>query len=58
MNMNDLDHWDIGRLRAAAARERAQALRDLRARFAAWLRTVVSANAPQAKARECVDAGR
>jgi hypothetical protein len=57
MNMNDIDHWDVTHLRAAAARERARALAELRARFAAWLRTALASaptiSAPHAKGREC-----
>lgn len=58
MNMNDdIDYWDLPALRARAARERAHALHELHARFAAWLRSLYPAQAPRAKSRECLDCG-
>lgn len=52
--MNDIDHWDIAALRAAATRERSEAVHALLARFAAWLRAVpTTIRAPQTKGREC-----
>ncbi len=53
MNMKDIDRWDIPRLRANAARERARALHELHVRISAWLRSLISA-AP-ARPRECPD---
>jgi len=57
MRMNDVDHWDLAALRAAAARERAQALGALLARFAAWLRGAPTIRAPQARERACFGTG-
>jgi len=49
-----MDHWDYAAVRAAASRERAQALRGLFAPFAAWLRAApTTIRVPQAKEREC-----
>lgn len=52
-----MDNWDIAAVRAAATRERAQALHELHARFAAWLRSRLASaptiSAPQARGREC-----
>lgn len=52
-----MDNWDITAVRAAAARERARALHELHARFAAWLRSWLASaptiSAPQARGREC-----
>lgn len=52
-----MDNWDLPRLRAAATRERARALRELHARFAGWLRSRLASaptiSAPQARGREC-----
>lgn len=52
-----MDNWDIAAQRAAASRERAQALHELHARFAAWLRSrpasAPTISAPQARGREC-----
>ena len=56
-----MDNWDIAAMRAAASRERAQALRELHARFAAWLRSLLGSaptiSAPQARGRECLGTG-
>ena len=49
----DMNHWDIAALRAAASRERADAVHELLARFATWLRSVPTIGVPQAKEREC-----
>jgi hypothetical protein len=58
MKLNDLDHWNIAAMRAAASRERAQALHELGARLAAWVRSTLVAGAPRARRRECLDGGR
>jgi hypothetical protein len=57
MNVKAMDHWDDAQIRAAASRERARALRNLRAHFAGWLRTTISGAAPRARTRECLDCG-
>jgi len=57
MNMNDIDHWDLSAMRAAAARERAEAVSALLARFGAWLRSLNLVRAPRARPRECQGCG-
>lgn len=52
-----MDTWDLSAQRAAASRERAEAVHALFARFAAWLRSTLASaptiSAPQAREREC-----
>lgn len=48
-----MDPWNTASIRAAASRERAAALQDLLARFAAWLQSAPTISAPQARGREC-----
>ncbi len=48
-----MDHWDIAASRAAASRARAEAVHELLARFAAWLRRASTISAPQVGEREC-----
>jgi len=57
MKMNEIDPWDLATLRAAAARERAEAVDALLARFAAWLRGAPTIRAPQVKERACFGTG-
>lgn len=57
MNLTPLNLWDDAQLRAAASRERAKAMHDLRVRFSDWLRAVRLGGAPRARARECLDCG-
>jgi len=57
MNVKAMNHWDDAQIRAAASRERAKAMRDLRVHFAGWLRTTISGGAPRARTRECLDCG-
>jgi hypothetical protein len=57
MNLNDLEHWNIAAMRAAASRERTEAIHALLARFAAWLRSTPTIRAPQAKGRACFKTG-
>jgi hypothetical protein len=48
-----MDTWDLSGQRAAASRERAAALHELLARFAAWRRGTPTIGAPQVRGREC-----
>jgi hypothetical protein len=52
-----MDHWDIAATRAAASRERSQAVHALLARLSAWLRSAPTIRAPRAKERECLGTG-
>jgi hypothetical protein len=48
-----MDTWNLSAQRAAASRERAAAVRELLARFAAWRRGAPTISAPQVRGREC-----
>jgi hypothetical protein len=50
----DMDNWDIAAMRAAASRERSEAVQALLAQFAAWLRSAPTIRAPRVKERECL----
>ncbi len=55
-----MDTWDIAAMRAAASRERSEAMHALLAQFAAWLRsvpTVPTIRARQETGRECLGTG-
>jgi hypothetical protein len=52
-----MDNWDIAAMRAAASRERSEAIYALLAQFAAWLRSAPTIRAPMAKERECLGTG-
>lgn len=52
-----MDTWDLSAQRAAASRERAEVVRALLARFAAWLRSAPTIRAPLGKERECFGTG-
>jgi hypothetical protein len=48
-----MDNWDYAALRATAGRERAKAMHELLAWFAAWWRSAPTISAPHARGREC-----
>jgi hypothetical protein len=48
-----MDIWNLSAQRAAASRERAEVVRALLARFAAWLRSTPTIGTAQARGREC-----
>ena len=54
---NPLDPWNVAALRAAASRERSEAVHALIARFAGWLRSLTAARVPQARGRDCLGTG-
>jgi len=57
MNTRNMHYWDDAHARAAASRERAKAMHELRVRLASWLRSALSGGAPRARAPECLDCG-
>jgi len=57
MIIKALNHWNEAQLRAAASRERAKALRDLRLQVTGWLRAALSGGTAHARTRECLDCG-
>jgi len=48
-----MDAWNLSAQRAAASRERAAAVHEMLARFAAWWRGAPTIRAPHVRGREC-----